>query len=59
MFGEKDAHTHFSIDEALFTHNTKEEQIWALGCINTITKNSRLEVTKNRTSKILKNFLTR
>ena len=59
MLGEKVGHTHFSIDEALFTHNTKREQIWVLGWINNVTKDFRLEVTKNRTREILKNFLNK
>ena len=58
LLGERDANNNFSIDESLFTHNLKGEQIWVIGCVNNSTKDFRVEAVCNRNSETLKGFIT-
>ena len=58
LLGERDANNNFSIDESLFTHNLKGEQILAIGCVNSSTKDCRLKTVCNRNSETLQRFIT-
>ena len=55
---ERDADNIFSIDESLFTHNLKGEQVWVIGCVNNSTKDFRFEAVCNRNSETLQGFIT-
>ena len=58
LFGPKNTHSYFAVDECLFSHKNGRK-IWILGAINTQTTEFRLEATLDRSEITLKKFITK
>ena len=54
ILGPKDSNNKYSVDESHISHNKNGEQIWALGIIDNLFKDFRLDLTYDRNQKTLK-----
>ena len=54
---EANKNDRFSIDESEFV-NISNQPIWVIGIINNLTKNFRLEISKQRNEEVLKKIIT-
>ena len=57
LLGDKDKNGVYSIDESLFVTDANNNQIWAIGAVDNISKDFRVDIAFKRDESILKKFI--